>query len=314
MGIFLGIDGGGIGTRCVLGDEDSVLGSAVAGGSNPVRFEEAVVRENLSQVVLDACDSVGVQPSAVQFVHAGIAGAAAAEPADRIRRILAELLPEATAHITGDMIPAMHNAFGGLPGVVIMAGTGSIAYGRDQQNREARAGGWGPAISDEGSGYWIGRTAVSKVLSARDSGLQTALTAACLDALGLTSMPELVLRANATPPLDFASLFPVVLACADQNDAVARNLLLEAGAHLARLCASVMRTLWPPEAAVRVAIGGGVFANSALVRQALLEQLRSQCPNACISFRIVDPAQGALALARRTALASANHTPKPAWA
>jgi glucosamine kinase len=122
--------------------------------------------------------------------------------------------------------------------VIAIAGTGSIAYGRDAAGHTARAGGWGFAISDEGSGHWIGRRAISAILNARDQGLETALTAMVLHAWKLATLDELVQQANSTPPPDFPRLFPVVLRAADQGDAIARDLLADAGAKLANLAAT----------------------------------------------------------------------------
>ena len=101
--------------------------------------------------------------------------------------------------------------------MIAIAGTGSIVYGRDAAGHTARAGGWGFAVSDEGSGHWIGRRAISAILSARDQGLETALTAMVLHAWKLATLDELVQQANSTPPPDFPRLFPIVLRAADRG-------------------------------------------------------------------------------------------------
>src|SRR5208282_5946618 len=130
-------------------------------------------------------------PDRIRAICIGAAGAARPEIAAKIRSILAELTPEiahANIEIVGDTVIALEAAFGAGPGVIAIAGTGSIVYGRDAAARTARAGGWGFAISDEGSGHWIGRRSISAILSARDQGLETKLTSLVLQAWKLTAL------------------------------------------------------------------------------------------------------------------------------
>src|ERR1700723_917867 len=176
MAFYIGIDGGGTKTRCVLGNETAVLATAVSGGCNIVRLGEAQARESLHVVVRQACAAAKISADQIHAVCLGAAGAARPEIAAKLQNILARTDPQFTAQIevVGDA------AFGEGPGVIAIAGTGSIVYGRDSSGNTARAGGWGFAISDDGSGHWIGRRAISALLRARDEGRETALTALIL--------------------------------------------------------------------------------------------------------------------------------------
>src|SRR5271166_6243517 len=258
MAFYLGIDGGGTKTRCVLGNETAVLATAVSGGSNVVRLGEAQAREALHAVVRQVCATAKVSADRLQAVCIGAAGAARPEVAAKLRGILAEIDPRFPAHIevVGDTVIALEAAFGSGPGVIAIAGTGSIVFGRDAAGHTARAGGWGFAVSDEGSGHWIGRRAISAILTAHDQGLETALTSLILQAWKLTTLDELVQQANSTPPPDFPRLFPVVLCAADAADVIARGLLADAGGKLASLAATVIRRLAPqvPEATLPAAL------------------------------------------------------------
>src|SRR4029077_16070471 len=169
--------------------------------------------------------------------------------------------------------------------------TGSIAYGRDANGHTARAGGWGFAISDEGSGHWIGRPAISATLTAQDQGLETALTAMILQAWKLNTLDELVRQANSTPPPDFPRLFPIVLRAADEGDSSARGLLTDAGANLAALAAIVVRRLGPdtPAATLPVAMTGSVFRQSPDVRRVFYNTLQTNFPGIDVRQDIVDP-------------------------
>jgi N-acetylglucosamine kinase-like BadF-type ATPase len=202
--------------------------------------------------------------------------------------------------VVGDTVIALEAAFGAGPGVIAIAGTGSIAYGRDANGHTARAGGWGFAISDQGSGHWIGRRAISAILSAHDQGLETALTAMILQTWKLRTIDELVQQANSTPPPDFPRLFPIVLRASEEGDAIARDLLTDAGAKLAALAAIVIRRLGShaPAATVPVAMTGSVFRQSPHVRQVFYNTLQASFPGLDVRQDLVDPVEGALARAR----------------
>ena len=318
MPYYLGIDGGGTKTRCLLADETTVLAKAMTGGSNIVRLGEMQAREALHTAIRQACATARISPDQIRAVCIGAAGAARPEIAAKIRSILAELIPElipeinpesarTNIEVVGDTEIALEAAFGAGPGVIAIAGTGSIAYGRDAAGRTARAGGWGFAVSDEGSGHWIGRRAISAILNARDQGLETTLTSLVLQAWKLTTIEELVQQANSTPPPDFPRLFPIVLRAADEADAIARDLLANAGAKLANLAAIVVRRLAPlvplpmlPAAMLPIAMTGSVFRQSPYVRQVFYNALQTSFPGIDVRQDLADPVEGALSRARAT--------------
>jgi len=327
VAFYLGIDSGGSKTTCAVGDENSLLATATAGASNVVRVGGAQARESLHQSVRQACAAAGITPVQVAGTCIGSAGAVRAEIVSTVRGALAEILPTAI-DVVGDMEIALDAAFHDGPGVIVIAGTGSIAYGRDARGNTVRAGGWGFAISDEGSAHWIGRTAISAVLRAMDSGegrdgrrgeVATPLLAALLKAWGMASLDDILRAANSTPPPDFAALFPAVLTAVQVNDELAEHILTQAGHELARLAAIVIRRLHAsaapssdgPEARfseprvaqtpVRLAMAGGVFRHAPLVRDVFYNEVRKSHPHAEINPQIVEPVEGALRLARRAA-------------
>jgi glucosamine kinase len=338
---YLGIDGGGTKTLCAVGDESKLLATATAGPSNVLRVGESQARESLHQSVRQACAAAGITPAQVTNTCIGAAGAARPEVAEIVRRILAEILPSAaapsTVNVVGDMQIALEAAFGAGPGVLVIAGTGSIAYGRDLKGNTARAGGWGFAISDEGSAHWIGRAAAAALVRDMDrtetaraalartetprpemhqpgadsksrAALQASpLAASLLKAWNVTSLEDFA-RAPASPnPPDFAALFPAVLASSEDS---ATQILASAGAELAHLASVVICRLFPPSrtsepgvaasaASVPVAMAGGVFRHAALVRQVFYNQVRWLDPGVEVQPEIVEPVEGALRLARQ---------------
>ena len=306
MAYYLGIDGGGTKTRCVLADETSVLARAMTGGCSVIRFGEQKAREALHSAIGQVCASARISPDRISGICIGVTGAARPAIAEKIRGILRELISEgaqARIEVIGDHEIALEAAFGADPGVIAIAGTGSIVYGRDAAGHTARAGGWGFAISDEGSGHWIGRGAISAILNARDEGLDTALTGMVLNASKLATLDELVQHANSTPPPDFPRLFPVVLRAADEGDSVARELLSDAAARLAELTAIVIRRLMPggvqSASGLPVAMTGSVFRQSSRVREVFYNGLQASFPGLDVRQDLVDPVEGALARARQ---------------
>jgi N-acetylglucosamine kinase-like BadF-type ATPase len=329
---YLGIDGGGTKTTCVVGDESHLLATATAGPSNVVRVGEVQARESLHQAVRQACAAAGITPAQVARTCVGGSGAARPELAEIVRRALAEIL-RAPIDVVGDIQTSLEAAFDTGPGVIVIAGTGSIAYGRDRQGTTLRAGGWGFAIGDEGSAHWIGRAAVSAVLRAADprdgtpansrvphvspplrdvgthSPQDSSLAAAICKAWGVISLDDLARAANSNPPPDFAALFPAVAASQASStgtgqvakEDLATQVLTNAGVELARTAAVVVRRLFAENetAPIPVAMIGGVFRHAPLVRQVFYNELRRFDLRAEINPRVVDPVEGALRMARR---------------
>src|SRR5947207_10970671 len=270
----------------------------MAAGSNVVRLGENSARQALHEAIRHACASANVIPAQIQRACAGLAGAARPEVQDAVRRIIAEVI-SGNIEITSDMEITLEAAFGEGPGVIVIAGTGSIAYGRNVQGQTARAGGWGFAISDEGSGYWIGRAAVASAMRSLDEEGKSPLLDTILKTWKLESLDKLIVTANATPPPNFAALLPAVLAAANAGDPAASDVLAQAGSELAGRAIAVTRRLFRTASEIPVAMSGGVFQNAALVREHFYKSFRSEYPNASINETVVEPVRGALELARR---------------
>jgi N-acetylglucosamine kinase-like BadF-type ATPase len=271
-----------------------------AAGSNPTRVGEEQTCFALQQGIDDICHQSGIKPAQIIALCAGIAGAARNEVRQTIARALNKSVAGQVA-VVGDMVIAHEAALGGAPGIVVLSGTGSMAYGRHASGRTARAGGWGYAISDEGSGHWIGVQAVSAVTRALDSGNYTELSDRILTLWQLDSRDELIAHANASPPPKFSALFDVVLSAAEAGDSYAHHILVKAGAELARLAEVVFRRLWRSDDVVSFAMAGGIFQHASTVRESFHRELHTFLPQASIFLSTQNPAEGALSLARKLA-------------
>jgi glucosamine kinase len=205
--------------------------------------------------------------------------------------------------IIGDVEIAFEDAFGTGPGVIVIAGTGSIAWGCNASGETARAGGWGHAISDEGSGHWIGVEAVRAALREHDKQHNSDLLNSLIDATGARDFDDFVVHVNADPQPDYAALFPTVLAEANRGDVLAKRVLQSAADELAELARAVIRLLYQGSNRVVIATHGGVLRNGVLVRETVMRELKSKYQQISFLSPAIEPARGALDRARRDFLA-----------
>jgi N-acetylglucosamine kinase-like BadF-type ATPase len=285
----------------MIGDENGrVLGIGRGGPCNHVGASEARARfVNAIQAALDAaCSQAGLDAASIRFTSAclGLSGG----PADK-QAILREILASDRLLVTDDATIALSGALAGEPGIVIIAGTGSIAFGRNAQGRTARAGGWGYLFGDEGGGFWIVREALRAALRWEEGwGSPTALRAMLLDSTGVRNMNDLMHRCYTPefPRPRIASLSVLVNHAAENGDPTALKILGEAAGELAILARAVRRQLFEPREPVRCACSGGVF-QSRILRTRFREWIEREL-GLVATPPIHDPAVGALLEAYRT--------------
>src|SRR5688572_27615913 len=186
----LGIDAGGTKTVCLLASETGkVLAKARGGGANLQSAGELEVEKVLHHVMETALREHHVHPSAICL---GIAGVDRPDDAEAVRGIMRRIGFKTPTLIVNDALVALVAGAGDEAGIVVVAGTGSIAYGRNAAGKAARAGGWGYLLGDEGGGFWIGRAALSAVVRQFDGrGPTTTLTEMVLHHMGLASPTQL---------------------------------------------------------------------------------------------------------------------------
>ena len=188
----------------------------------------------------------------------------------------------------------------GAPGIVLISGTGSIAYGRDARGRAARAGGWGHVLGDEGSGFWFGRQALRAVLRAADHRDEpTALAASVMAHFAVTREQDLVqpIYEGGMKPKVVAALASLVGDAADAGDAVAIRLIEAGAAELAASAATVAGRLSLAETAIPLPLAGGAFVAVPRLRMRVTERLLVLLPKARLALLSAEPASGALRLA-----------------
>jgi glucosamine kinase len=305
MPLYLGIDGGGTKTSFAVADDAHILARVTEGGSSPTRIDAVTVQRTLRAGIESVCAMARVRPGDVDCTCVGSAGVAIEAGRQLIERTIGELIQGKFA-IVGDMLIAHEAAFFGSSGVMVVSGTGSIAFGVNDDGENARAGGRGPIVSDEGSGTWIGRKAVSALLRAWDSNQETCLDKFLLPAWQIENADDLVRKCARAGPNEFSRLFPAVQKAAASGDFLAQDLLTQAGMELATLAKIVARRLWTRGNPVRVAMAGGIFRNSPTVRVAFYNHIHAERPDSQVRLTTLSPVLGAIAMARRMSRADLN--------
>ena len=307
----LGIDAGGTKTVCLLANaEGEILAESRGGGANLQASGELEVEKVLHGVMEDAIGDRDVRPDAVCL---GIAGVDRPADAEAVRGIMRRLGFKSRTLIVNDALVALVAGVGDNPGVVLVAGTGSIAYGRDASGRAARSGGWGYMLGDEGGGFWIGRSALAAVVRQFDGrGPATMLTDLVLAEMRLASPTELIhaIYDKGLQRRAIAGIAAVVQRASDAGDAMASEILTRAGAELTAAAASVIGRLGMRGDVFRTLLAGGIFhAIPALVAD-VQTRLSDVAPRSETQRLDVEPAVGAV----RLALAAAHGTVKvPAY-
>jgi len=273
MKLFLGVDGGQSGTMAVIGDENGrVLGTGEAGPCNHAAAGEgrAKLQRAVMGSVAGACAQADLDAETVSF-EAGCFGMSGG-PEDK-RELLAAILRVQHLLVTNDAVIALAGATRTGQGIITIAGTGSIAFGRNPEGRSARAGGWGYIFGDEGGGFDIARQALRAMLRLDEGwGQPTALRQMFLAATDCKDANQMLhlFYTDEWPRSRVATLAPLVDDAAAQGDPVALAILRGAAQQLAMLAGAVREQLWTPGAMVEIAYIGGVFQS-----QVLLDNFRS---------------------------------------
>ena len=297
---YLGIDGGGTKTHAVVTDSScAVIGEGFSGGSNPLRvgLDDAV--SHIDQAINEACSSAGITRRSIAGGCVAVAGVKHPIHHDTMKEALDQALGIRNLRLVTDAQAALSGALDGKPGVVVIAGTGSIAVGIDAAGRVERSGGWGPAFSDEGSGFDIARRLLHAVVASFDGRQPTTiLTDRVCRHLGISTAEDLpgVIYSSDSAQLDISSLATLAVEAADEGDAVARAILSDAGRELGALAVSVLRKLGVESERLHVAFVGSVFQAGAYVLESFREVVLQAAPNVQIGPAMFSPAVGAVKL------------------
>jgi len=297
MRSVLGFDGGGTKTECVLMDETgAILARARSGPSNAVNVGAESSAAALADAGLQALHSAAKSPADVAYVLAGISGAGEPALQSTIQCNLKHSFPHAAIVITSDLVLTLA-AVAEIPGIVVIAGTGSAVLGRTSTRKLARAGGFGPIIGDPGSANDIGRKTVAlcfqKFLNNEEFPLSEEIC--CAFDRNWSQFVDFVRR---EPTVVFPKVFPVVAKAAESGDPAARALLASAAKDLQEQVREVLQQLRLQDTSFYLAKTGGVFDGSPFLNQKFDALIREIAPKARVGPLPRPVAESAALLAR----------------
>lgn len=299
---FVGIDGGGTRTTAVVIDDAGKELARLDGDAGRVDvLEPEAGAHTLADLAAHALADARVTqlPS---VLCCALAGAGREPERVSIERALSSLRIAEQVHVVGDFEAAMHDAFGSDPGILVISGTGSSAWGRGADGRCVRAGGWGHIIGDEGSGYALGRAGLMLAMREFDGrGENAGYMPAILAKTGLQSEEGLVRWAAGAGKADIAALATVVFDAAERGSLSAHDAIEDAAAEIAMHVAALYDRLGPWDTPPRVALAGGLIAPGRPMREAVLREIEALTIPVAIVEEQIDAARGAAGIARHRA-------------
>jgi len=299
--IVLGVDGGGTKTHAIITDvRQQALGEGISGPSNPLRVGIGNAATAIREAIDRACAKARVQRADIVAAEIGLAGVRRGDLRLRMREALSGLGIHSIEVVTDAEI-ALFGATEGQPGLVIIAGTGSVCCGINAQGKRVYAGGWGPLAGDEGSGSWIARRALQAVARAGDGrGTETVLAEAALSYFNVATTDDLLIAIYAPGMTNerIAGFGKQVAESAKSGDEVAREIVVNAGRELGVAAVAVIRKLRMGRERFPVGYVGGVFAAGDILLDPLREEIMRVAPNALLAPPKLLPAVAAARMAR----------------
>jgi N-acetylglucosamine kinase-like BadF-type ATPase len=297
-GLLLAVDGGQSSTLALLSQPDGQI-IAVGHGGPANHIHEPGGPERLASAMRNstrsALDAAGVPDEAVTHICLGMTGAMT-----QAQAIVEELYPHAVVTSYHDVFTALVGASLSKQGVVVIAGTGAIAYGRLDDGRDVRSSGWGYTMGDEGGGYWLGIEAIRAACKAYDGRAEpTTLVERILQHFGVDDLYALwtIIYSQQLPRAQIASLAAVVAAAATAGDAAAVELFRRAAGELAEAALAVIDRLGQTESGLNVYVTGGVFYAGALISEPFAAAIARRSPRSIVHNARYSPVVGSLILA-----------------
>ncbi len=303
MSYIIGIDGGGTKTHCLLTKSDgSIIHECFGGPSNFLVQGIEPVCTTLWELIQSCLNEKKIPPNEIEFILLGTTGAGRRTDAERLEQGFLNYLKEKNLYVKNfrvesDARIALEGAFSGKPGSILIAGTGSIMFGKDAQGNIHRVGGFGRFLGDEGSGYMIGKkglVAVSKQFDGR--GEQTLISELLKEKFKIDS-PEVLITEIYKNNFDIASVAPLVIEAAQQNDEIALKIIDDETDELL-LHISTMQKKLNVETLLTAFIGG-IITHKNIYSDTLRKKINEQLPNVLVKDAENPPAMGAVLMAKQ---------------
>jgi N-acetylglucosamine kinase len=297
----IGIDGGGTKTIAVLTDTQ---GNVVARQAAPASNFQVLSHEQFRNVIVTLIDALleksGIQRNQVAAAFLGIAGVGRDEDKSVAKSIIEQSQTVGNIAVDHDAVAALAGAFAGKPGIILIAGTGSICFGRTSDGKLIRSGGWGYLLGDEGSGYYIAQQGIIAALKDLDGrGEKTALRVLFEKHFQIESIDKVVsiIYQKEFTRADMAALAPLVFAAAEQEDNVAVEIVIRAGIELGKMVNAVVAGMNLRSEPIRLALEGSIFKHKKHLVSALENEIRKFNHRLEIVSPLFEPALGGAILA-----------------
>ena len=299
--LFLGVDGGGTKTQIALMNEArEVTCEGFAGPSNPLRVGVETAVTNIMKAINEACDRGGVSRGDIASATLGLAGVRRADLKRSVRESFVKRLAIQRVEVVTDAEIALYATTQGRPGLVVIAGTGSVCLGKNEKGEMAISGGWGPLAGDEGGGVGIAQQALHTIAKASDGrGIPTMLSQRASEYFR-ASGPENLIVAIYSPQVDnsrIAGFARLVVETAQDGDEIAIGILNDAGYELGLAACAVIEKLKLANRKVPIGCVGSIFQAGELLTKPMLEKVRLCASKAFLTEPTMPPAHAAALMA-----------------
>jgi N-acetylglucosamine kinase-like BadF-type ATPase len=299
--LFLGIDGGGTKTHALLLDyKGETVGEGISGASNPLRVGIETAVANIFHAAESACDSANRILDDIAAVQCGLAGVRREDLRRTIRQRISESFRIKAVEVLTDAEIALYGVTLGKAGLVIIAGTGSICLGKNDDGATAMAGGWGPLAGDEGGGAGIARRALQAIAKASDGRGDSTKLSKYASEYFRTSTPDDLIVAIYSPKTDnakIAGFARFVVETAQEGDEIAIDILKEAGSELGLAASAVIKKLRLNRRKIPIGCVGSIFKAGGIFKNSILETVHQTAPNAFLTEPKFYPAHAAARMA-----------------
>jgi glucosamine kinase len=313
MEAVLGIDGGATRTRAVLLSlNGQFLGYGQSGPSNYDNVGIKTARQNIAKAINQTLNEAGPPAPIIKAVFLGLAGVVSQPDRDVILEIASciPFIKNANIQVDHDLRIALFGGLVGEPGIVLIVGTGCSCYGENSQGECLRVGGWGYLLDDYGGSYYLGLQALIATIRAEDGRIPpTLLSTKVMQRLEIPDVQNVMWRVYhmGFQPIEIAALAPLVIDAADQDDAMALQIIHNGVQELTLLCQTTAKRLGffsrevNQQGVLNIVLTGGLVKSSQLYRESLISTIREEMPITQIQPPVLPPVFGAALLALHAA-------------
>ena len=304
--LFLGVDGGGTKTNVAIMDrERRVIAEGEGGPSNPLRVGVETAVANITKAVDAACDEYEVSRGDIVAATLGLAGVRREDMRERVRESFQLRYRVRPTVIVTDADIALYGTTLGKAGLVVIAGTGSVCLGINDVGERVMSGGWGPVAGDEGGGRGVAGEALHRIAKASDGrGPKTQLSGRAADYFRASSVDNLIVALYA-PQMDnsrIAGFARFVVEAALDGDAVAADIIEEAGRELGTAAVAVLRKLRLTKRKIPIGCVGGMFKAGDLLTGPMKKVIKEAAPKSFLTEPLMPPSHAAALMALESAV------------